>query len=291
MARRRRDNTDWAFHIAKFVGLLVAAGFVYARLGNRNFALGFWLVVVVLILGLFVIAGLVILRLTRPRRDFASFDPERLPKWSAVTTAPARVGAKDLVEQLRALDWFQFEKVVALLYKKLGYQVTRRGGANADGGIDLVLDLAGERSAVQCKQWKTWNVGVKSVREFLGALTDSGINRGIFVTLCGYTADAKQLADKHGIKILNDARLVELLEQTNARFDPDFIAALKDPRKFCPKCEKEMVLRTAMRGAGAGQKFWGCSSYPRVQFHNAAVTWLTIANPLERTIVVQSLDR
>jgi Restriction endonuclease len=46
-----------------------------------------------------------------------------------------------------------------LNYRKQGYAVTRRGGANADGGIDLVIEMNGMRAAVQCKHWKTWNVG------------------------------------------------------------------------------------------------------------------------------------
>lgn len=30
----------------------------------------------------------------------------------------------------------------------------------------------------------------------------------------------------------------------------------------CPKCGNEMMLRTAKKGANAGNQFWGCSNYP-----------------------------
>jgi ssDNA-binding Zn-finger/Zn-ribbon topoisomerase 1 len=30
----------------------------------------------------------------------------------------------------------------------------------------------------------------------------------------------------------------------------------------CPKCGREMILRTAKRGDNQGEKFWGCSRYP-----------------------------
>jgi restriction system protein len=30
----------------------------------------------------------------------------------------------------------------------------------------------------------------------------------------------------------------------------------------CPRCDKEMVLRTARHGQRAGSNFWGCQSYP-----------------------------
>lgn len=106
---------------------------------------------------------------------------------------PSNPTTEELIDQVRSIDWFQFEKLVEVAYHRLGYQVTRRGGANPDGGIDLVVEKAGWRTAVQCKQWKTSNVGVKPVREFLGAMTDAGIKDGIFITLQGFTEDARNL--------------------------------------------------------------------------------------------------
>src|SRR2546423_15111842 len=35
--------------------------------------------------------------------------------------------------------------------------------------------------------------------------------------------------------------------------------------RFAPKCESEMVLRTARKGNSVGQKLWGCSGLPQVQ--------------------------
>ncbi len=174
--------------------------------------------------------------------------------------------APDLIRQLHSMDWFQFEKLVGHIYRKLGYTVTRRGGANPDGGIDLITEKDGQRTAMQCKHWKTWNVGVKAVREFLGALTDAGIAHGRFITLRGYSVDARQLAKKHGIEMVDETGLVRTLESVNARFDPEVLELLRDERKFCPKCERELIVRTAERGANPGRKFWGCSDYPRCHF-------------------------
>ena len=36
-----------------------------------------------------------------------------------------------------------------------------------------------------------------------------------------------------------------------------------DSTPRCPKCEGEMILRTAKSGANQGEKFWGCSNYPQ----------------------------
>jgi four helix bundle suffix protein len=34
------------------------------------------------------------------------------------------------------------------------------------------------------------------------------------------------------------------------------------PAPACPACGKNMVLRTARKGARAGSRFWGCAGYP-----------------------------
>lgn len=33
--------------------------------------------------------------------------------------------------------------------------------------------------------------------------------------------------------------------------------------KSCPKCGSKMILRTSTKGSNAGNKFWGCSSFPK----------------------------
>jgi hypothetical protein len=39
--------------------------------------------------------------------------------------------------------------------------------------------------------------------------------------------------------------------------------SLADPAPSCPKCGERMLLRTAQRGAKAGEQFYGCPNYPR----------------------------
>jgi hypothetical protein len=189
---------------------------------------------------------------------------------SAPTVPPAatshRVRQTGILDQLRTIDWFQFEKVIAAVYQNLGYTVTRRGGANPDGGIDLILLNADGQIAVQCKQWRSWKVRERTVREFIGAMTHARIPKGIIVTLCGYTDEARRLADAHGIELLAEQGLANLLDKSHARYNPEVLAAINDTRKICPKCEAEMVLRTSHRGDNAGARFWGCSGYPKCRF-------------------------
>jgi hypothetical protein len=220
MARRRNRDDDWVGLVAQLAGVLILLSLISPQVRQTILAVGF---IGVCVFGVAVIGliGFAVYRFsTRSQRSassdnvflssitYANAPPVNLPRIEVPVqqkpTAPQTTA--ELLEQLRSIDWFQFEKLVGLVYRKLGYTVTS-GGANPDGGIDLVIEKDGQRSVVQCKQWKTWNVGVKAAREFLGALTDAGIPKGIFITLCGYTGEAKQLADKHGIEIINETGL------------------------------------------------------------------------------------
>ena len=172
----------------------------------------------------------------------------------------------ELVKRVRELDWFQFEKLMALLYTDSGYVVCRMGGAKADGGVDLLVEKPGKKGVVQCKHWRTWNVTVKEVRELLGAMTDHSIPNGVLVTVKGFTGEAKDFADRHGIVLYDESDLVEMILDATPAIFPRINDLLHDQRKFCPRCEREMVLRTAKRGTNAGHQFWGCAGYPTCKY-------------------------
>ena len=86
------------------------------------------------------------------------------------------------------------------------------------------------------------------------------------IALIWQTAPPREGERQHNIEILNETGLATLLSEANAVFDPAVLDILHDKRKFCPKCESEMRLRTAKRGANPGRQFWGCSRYPRCHY-------------------------
>jgi len=160
---RRRKNDDWVWAIPQVVGLFLALGFVYPPIHQVLWGLGF---IAICVIGVAVV-GLVGFGLyrftTRSQRPQAV---ERNVDWKALgvnvkgETQPQPQTTTELIERLCSIDWFQFEKVVEAVYQKHGYHVTRRGGANPDGGIDLIIEREGLRTAIQCKHWKAWRVSV-----------------------------------------------------------------------------------------------------------------------------------
>jgi uncharacterized C2H2 Zn-finger protein len=74
--------------------------------------------------------------------------------------------------------------------------------------------------------------------------------------------------------VFESADMVELHLQHNPDHRPSSVEVVPRPvsrepatayttqQPRCPRCGKEMVLRTARRGPYAGNQFWGCSGYP-----------------------------
>ncbi len=41
----------------------------------------------------------------------------------------------------------------------------------------------------------------------------------------------------------------------------------ENEERICPRCGSALVLRTASKGEHAGERFWGCSSFPKCRYH------------------------
>ena len=75
--------------------------------------------------------------------------------------------------------------------------------------------------------------------------------------------------------VLSDSQVREVVDQiASRRLKPSIathrahvqsLRARSDPDtdRQCPRCGSAMLVRTAKRGARAGNQFWGCSSYPK----------------------------
>jgi restriction system protein len=169
---------------------------------------------------------------------------------------------------VQALSWQDFERLVGEGFLHRGFQVTQRGGAGPDGGVDLGLAKGHERFLVQCKQWRAQQVGVSVVRELYGVMAAERVAGGFVVTSGSFTRDAQSFAVGRNIELLDGKALGELLRerQTSVKIPADSVThadASRPVAPSCPQCRTPMVLRTAKQGARKGRSFWGCSHYPK----------------------------
>lgn len=111
----------------------------------------------------------------------------------------------------------EFEEAVAAVLARSSYRKVRVVGKAADLGVDIAcFDRMGRPVVVQCKRHAPGiAVGSGEVRRFLGSITHSGANRGILVTTSRFSAPAIDLADQHGIELIDGTALVELVRRAN----------------------------------------------------------------------------
>ena len=187
----------------------------------------------------------------------------------------AQFEAAKTLDDIRNMSWREFETFVGEVFRRQGYSVEETGGGGADGGIDLIVRAGSEKMLVQCKQWRTYQVGVKIVREMYGLLMAEDADRVFIVSVGSYTKDAADFARGKPIELIDGDKLVKLRNEHGAGHEFSYTAATPPPQKApsvahpipkksptCPRCNSQMVLRTAKKGANAGNQFWGCSRYP-----------------------------
>lgn len=174
----------------------------------------------------------------------------------------------DASDDTAGLTWNQFERLIADFYRRKGATVSPRGGPLADGGVDLVLTYAsGERQIVQCKHWTNRRVGVKPVRELWGVVPDEKADGAIFVTSGSFSPEAIAFVRGKSLELIDGPKLHRMIAEVRGAQVTTYVA---EPEQgagapVCPRCGSPMILRTARRGAKAGDQFWGCSRYPKCQ--------------------------
>jgi len=252
MARRKKDSTDelldllvespwWVsilvgfvvFFLMRFVGALFASDPMAGPLAVvlSQYA---WLSV------LFVVPAFVsFLRSSRKRKQ---------------------LDRQNSIESIRDLTWKQFEELLGEAYRREGFTVIENPGKGPDGGIDLTLRDGTDTYLVQCKQWRTYKVGVKVVREMLGLVTAHGAAGAIVVTSGVFTKEAWEFAANQPVELVDGDELVELIG--GAQTSRSMAVTNPAPRRVCPQCGGDLVLRQARRGSHAGSTFWGCSNFP-----------------------------
>lgn len=117
------------------------------------------------------------------------------------------------------MSWQQFETLVGEGFQRRGGRVKETGGGRPDGGVDLVLSKDGEKTLVQCKQWKAFKVGVSTVRELYGVMAADGAAAGFVVTSGRFTQEAVAFAAGRNIHLMDGAALMKLLKEAKAQTD------------------------------------------------------------------------
>ena len=80
----------------------------------------------------------------------------------------------ELLERLKTIDPYYFEKVILILLKKMGYGDFIETSKSGDGGIDGIINedkLGLDKIYIQAKRYEDNKVREKDIRNFIGAMS------------------------------------------------------------------------------------------------------------------------
>jgi restriction system protein len=241
-----------------FTGVWVLMILAYALLGGLQRNLAFLLVLTVVVVVVWCIA----LRLVRVQQ-----------------------AAGKTLEQLQSMSPGTFEEWVAARFRDLGFSARLTGG-QADHGIDLIVDQDGRVAIVQCKNYRVRAVGEPTLRDLYGAMQDFNADRAYLVTTGKLTGPARRWIAGKPIEIWEGDYLVRLSSQsgtaqieseappaatpetinktsTGSASSPSPVVPVGAKQPQCPKCGREMLVRTNRK---SGEPFLGCSGYPSCRY-------------------------
>lgn len=103
-------------------------------------------------------------------------------------------------ELMRTLDWRSFEKVLATVLERIGFEIELQKGTK-DGGIDIFAlradpTLGAHRYLIQAKRW-SHKVGVEPVRELLFLHSQFRATKSCLATTASFSRGAWRLAAEY----------------------------------------------------------------------------------------------
>lgn len=138
----------------------------------------------------------------------------------------------ELLDKLKELDPYFFEKVILILLKKMGYGDFIETSKSGDGGIDGIINedkLGLEKIYTQAKRYTENKVREKDIRNFIGAMSGD-TTKGVFITTSTFDDSAIKKAREahHSIILIDGLKLVDLMYQYNVGIQVKTVYEIKE---------------------------------------------------------------
>jgi restriction system protein len=120
-------------------------------------------------------------------------------------------GASRAVPALASMSWREVERLIGEQFRRRGFTVTGFGGA------DIALMKQGERFLFECKLWRKHQVGLPAVRELGFLIRAVGACGGYLFTGGEFTREARELALRSRVEILDGRSIIDWLRGAKPR--------------------------------------------------------------------------
>ena len=138
----------------------------------------------------------------------------------------------ELLDKLKTINPYYFEKVILILLKKMGYGDFVETPKSGDGGIDGIINqdkLGLEKIFIQAKRYAENKVREKEIRNFIGAMSGD-TTKGVFVTTSSFDSSAELKAREahHKIILIDGPKLTDLMHQYGVGIQIKSVYELKE---------------------------------------------------------------
>ncbi|GAB7090262.1 hypothetical protein JCM18237_05330 [Halorubrum luteum] len=150
-----------------------------------------------------------------PEAVSSNMDPSAFPADGTTIDDPAQL--KSVLQQMDAYD---FEHFVADIWERLGWK-TEVSAEAADKGVDVIARKQRpyeQTTLIQAKRYgPNTTVGSPEVQQYASLKNQySGVDKVVIVTTNEFTGQARELADRLNVKLVNGDDLIELLNDAEA---------------------------------------------------------------------------
>lgn len=128
----------------------------------------------------------------------------------------------DLLDQLKKVDPLYFERICLALMKAMGYgEYLSLTPQSHDGGIDGIIDedtLGLDKIYLQAKRYTDNKVNDKEMQNFIGALSTSPVNKGVFITTSFFSEKAIERSKKvlgKAIRLIDGNEMADMMLKYN----------------------------------------------------------------------------
>lgn len=140
----------------------------------------------------------------------------------------------ELLERLLSITPYDFERLVLKVLGAMGYGKDgslERTPSSADHGIDGIISedpLGLNRIYLQAKQFTDKSVQPTDIQAFMGALSTSHGDRGVFITTSRYTKGARETAERSTfrIELIDGQQLVKLMVKNGVGVQPKSVTTI-----------------------------------------------------------------
>jgi restriction system protein len=119
---------------------------------------------------------------------------------------PSAARTQAIVEQVRSMSWRNFSQALEQAFARDGYQVER-----IDGAADFAVTRAGRTALVAARRWKAARHGEEGLAALHAQMRARDASECIYIALGELSANAQAFAKSHGVQVMQDAGLAQLL--------------------------------------------------------------------------------